>query len=146
MPRLEFAGTVPYLDHWKGDPGARVVIGASVRDTAGDPVALEFIVDTGAPWTIIDPELRGLLPGMPLNDTATIICRGHKIQGSLFRIPIIFGAPGFGEVEIDATVLYPQLPLHDGWDLPNFLGLSALNRLRWALEPERTLLYFARCA
>lgn len=134
------------MERWRGDPGARVVIGAHVRDKGGDPFSVEFIVDTGAPWTVIDPEFQDSLPGMPLNETKKIICRGRTIEGSSFRVPIIFGTAGFGEVEIDATVLYPQLPPDDEWDLPNFLGLSALNRLRWALEPEQTLLYFARCA
>lgn len=146
MPRLEFAGMVPFRDRWRGDTSARIVLSACARDVDGDPLSLEFVVDTGAPWSIIDPELQGRLQGVPADEETTIICRGQRIRGNIIRTPIIFGDPGFGEIEIQDMVLFPKLDADDIWPFPNFLGLSALNRLRWALEPDLNRFYFARCA
>jgi hypothetical protein len=91
------------------------------------------MLDTGARWTLIGPDLIELL-GDELGaglDAVTMSTRLGRFEGSLHRLPVRLIADQGSDVTIDATCL----ALKD-WPGPNILGFTGfLERLRFALEP-----------
>ena len=142
MHQLEFHGVVDFRCAWRRDPGDKVVIDAELLTRDGRRLLVPFMVDTGAPWCVIDPELMAEIEGDAEGDSE-IGWRGQRGAGQLRRVPLYFGQTEGQRVKIEATVLVPQLAPGDHGPFPNFLGLSALNRLRWAIEPGATRFYFA---
>jgi len=94
------------------------------------------LLDTGAHWTLIGPELIELLGG-ELGDeleSVTMSSRLGRFEGTLHRLPIQLIADEGKNVLVDGTCL--ALP---DWHGPNVLGVHGfLERLRFALEPATT--------
>jgi hypothetical protein len=91
------------------------------------------MLDTGAHWTLIGPELIESLGdqlGAEL-DSLTMSTRIGNFKGTLHRLPIHLIAEQGADVTVEATCL--ALP---DWEGPTILGFHGfLERLRFALEP-----------
>lgn len=129
-----------YLDHYPGETtSSKIVLSVQIDHT----VLLTAIVDTGAPWSIFDPEIlrfleintdQGYYPKEGLN------IRGETHHGMLVRIPITLVADEGKDLTIETTVFIPDT---DSWHDPNFLGLEGcLSRIRFAIDPSENLFYF----
>ncbi|MEM7531741.1 MAG: hypothetical protein AAF639_06180 [Chloroflexota bacterium] len=136
-------GAVEYLDHYEDDKTARIVINIYLAD---DLKPTSFIVDTGAPWCILDPILFEEVAhyAEPLEmHVMPMSIRGITYQGTLYRLPIRIPAVLGETQEVVATVFIPTLRTGDQWRFPNFIGLDGfLNRIRFAVDPASNLFYF----
>ncbi len=112
---------------------ARIMIQVQI---AGQPV--RAMVDTGAPYVILDPELAldfGLQPGTAL-ETTRMRLGYFRFTGTLHRLDIELPADEGESLSVQATVFVPRLLPGDEWrDKPNFIGLSLLDRIRYAIDP-----------
>jgi len=139
-------GVTPCIDHHPKDPGRyRLVIGVRV----GQLSPTQMIVDTGAPWCVLDPELAEQA-NLPLEDQdllkERLLLRGDRYEGWLVRTPITLVAEAGDPLEVDSTVFVPKLDEGVVWRHPNFLGLSGfLERLQFALDPVRGHFFFGPC-
>ncbi|MEM7535425.1 MAG: hypothetical protein AAF639_24830 [Chloroflexota bacterium] len=136
-------GAIEYLDHYKDDTTARIVINVYLADYH---TATPFIVDTGAPWCILDPMVFAKVAhyAEPLDmQVLPMSIRGITYQGSLYRLPMRFDALIGESQDIAATVFVPDLHPDDQWRFPNFIGLDGFrNRIRFAVDPASNLFYF----
>jgi len=136
-------GSVNYTDRYPGDErNARIVL--TITSPRGH--AIEMIVDTGAPWCILDPELAeswGLLAKAEHVSLEWINVRGERFAGRLVRTNLTMQA-SYGEaLTIEATVFVPILRPGQMWSYPNFLGLDGfLSRIRFAVDPTENTFYF----
>lgn len=135
-------GVVRYLDRYGDETEPRLVIPVRYNNRE-----LSFaIVDTGAPWCIISPEIAdnleidrtvGYRPSRPLS------VRGFRYEGWLCRVPIRFEPSQGQSLDVETTAFIPSLPPGESWPLPNFIGLDGiLFRIRFALDPAENLFYF----
>jgi hypothetical protein len=136
-------GSTPYVDHYPGDQrNTRIVV--TVASPRGH--AVPMIVDTGAPWCILDPELAelwGLTPTATYTPSTALNVRGTSYRGSLLRASIILLATRGADLEVEATFFMPILGPGEEWPWPNFLGLDGcLNRIRFAVDTTENVFYF----
>jgi len=136
-------GSTSYADRYPGDEhNARIVLTA----TLGGGYAISMIVDTGAPWCGLDPELAEAWestfqvvykPGRKLN------VRGDPYEGQLVRAVIVLQATSGEDLAVEATIFIPELAPGQEWPYPNFLGLDGfLNRIRFAVDATENTFYF----
>jgi hypothetical protein len=139
------AGVATYEDHYPGQEGrANIVLVVSVERQE----TIEAIVDTGAPWCILDPQIAEQV-GSTNDRNAYMPRQGLKIRGITYRgrlqrmwIGLRTDRQG-QDLEIEATVFVPTLPPGETWRHPNFIGLSGfLERIRFAVDPEENAFYF----
>ena len=102
------------------------------------------MVDTGAPYVICTPEVAsdaGVDPTSAL-DRKTMLIRGMRLNGSLFRLNVRLVAREGDNLDVDATVFVPDSV--DSWGhFPSFIGLAGfLARIRFALDPNTDTFYF----
>jgi Aspartyl protease len=110
-----------------------------------DITEIEFMLDTGAAWTMIHRDLadeHGLLrpSSAGVDDVSISTARQGLIHGSLVKCPLTIVADLGSPVQLQATVFCSE-----GWMGPNILGYQgALQSLRFALDPSRraTLWHF----
>lgn len=145
---LFFRGGAPFatgrLNYDDGQPetaaDARIMIQLQI---AGQPV--RAMVDTGAPYVILDPELAldlGLQPAAAL-ETTRMRLGYFRYSGALHRLDIELPADDGQGLSVQATVFVPQLLPGDEWrDKPNFIGLSLLDRIRYAIDPPPSSAFF----
>lgn len=91
------------------------------------------MLDTGAHWTLIGPELIELLGDELGAATGSLkmSTRLGRFPGTLHRLPIQLVAEQGSDVTVEATCL--ALP---DWTGPTILGFNGfLERIRFALEP-----------
>ena len=139
-------GAMWYEDRYPGDNNNnRIVI--PVQFEHADP-PIPVIVDTGAPWPILDPHKADELGidyragGWRANP---LYIRGFLYYGWFCDMTVTFVVDeGFGRsLDVEATVFIPELPPDEAWLHPNFIGLDGLlNRVRFAVDPENNLFYF----
>mgnify|MGYP001127612634 CR=1 FL=1 len=129
-----------YDDFYPGDEdNARIVTTVSIAGS----VTTQAIVDTGAPWCILHPELAesvGIRAHSGYEPSRKLFVRGISCAGRLHRVLIGLRGEKLGnDLEVEATVFVP-----DGeWPHPNFLGLSGLlDRIRFAIDPAENAFYF----
>ncbi len=140
----EFAsGVIYYQDSYPGqEQSARIVFPIVVAQT----VPLLTIIDTGAPWCILDPTMMsdlGLIREENYLSETTIVIRGIYYQGRLQRTDITLPADEGENLDIEATVFVPRLAPDESWVHPNFIGLDGLlNRIRFAVDPAENAFYF----
>ncbi|MEM7537109.1 MAG: hypothetical protein AAF639_33355 [Chloroflexota bacterium] len=136
-------GATEYFDQYKDEITARIVVHIYLADQSKP---IPTIVDTGAPWCILDPLLFKQVEwsAEPLHKLqAPLNIRGLNYQGWLYRMPIRFEALIGEAQEVPATVFVPDLLPDDEWRFPNFIGLDGfLNRIRFAVDPASNLFYF----
>lgn len=137
-------GATRYDDFHPGEEHlARVVLTVIVDGH----LTVQAIVDTGAPWCILAPEITerlGMSEHIDYTPEEELLIRGTRYVGNLFRMRIGLLADYGGEdLEVDATVFVPTLHPGESWYYPNFIGLDGfLNRIRFAVDPEESAFYF----
>jgi hypothetical protein len=137
------SGMARYVDHYPGQyDTARIVVLISV----GGLPPMEAVVDTGAPWCILDPSMAELLDvresdaGAQLQQLQT---RWGLIEGQLHRVTVSLLAEDGNSLEFETTVLIPTVPPDTTWNRPNFIGLNNfLSRVRFAVDPNENAFYF----
>jgi hypothetical protein len=140
-------GAVRYSSYYPGDePNRRIVVPVSFDNA---PRISQVVVDTGSPWCVLNPtEARELnidiseCPRVPTEKGYNI--RGQSYPGWLCKIPIRLEVDEGTGITIDTTVFIPELvPGAETWDdKPNFLGLTGLEEIRFAINPESHRFYF----
>ena len=140
------SGVTFYEDSFPGDSedNVRIVVYAVV---AG--ILTPFIVDTGAPWCVLDPRLAQLLIEDGQTDHIDDIkyrVRTALYSGALIRLALALQDESTGDhTTIEATFFVPSLQPEDEWREPNFIGLKGcLERVRCAIDPEENAFYFGR--
>jgi hypothetical protein len=122
---------------------ARIVLNVTV----GGSLTIEAVMDTGAPWCILDPAIvrrLGLAEIASYKPETKLIIRGIPYEGRLLRTGIsLRDEYGENDLEVDATVFVPTLTQDGVWNHPNFIGLDGfLNRIRFAVDPVENVFYF----
>src|SRR5262245_46402573 len=96
-------GWMPYEDHYSASTGKRIVLPVRLGHSAHPPVPM--IVDTGAPWNIIDPEIAemtGLVEGTDDVERILVI-RGDRFRGRLLRGSISLKAEEGEDLDADGV-------------------------------------------
>lgn len=97
------------------------------------------LLDTGAPWTLINAELADELELFSLGglEPSTRTAQG-LIRGTLTRVNLELVASEGRSAAVDATILVSR-----DWAGPNILGLTGfLERLRFGLDPAVNEFHF----
>lgn len=135
-------GQVKFMDRYRDDLNTRIVIPVTVAQTN----RITAIVDTGAPFCILDPEEADSfeLPS-PIRDF-TLHVRRTSYTGKLYPLSLTFIPPsqedGISET-LEATFFIPILQPGERWMHPNFIGLDGcLLRMRFAVDPEENFFYY----
>jgi hypothetical protein len=121
----------------QSEPTAKIYIRVIPRGLPG-PIFAQL--DTGAPWSIFDPEVsREFADTEVLDEGIALQTRFGSRTGRLARIALTLPAEEGEELTVQATVF-----LCDDWpEGKNFLGYSGLiEKIRFALDPEQNLFYF----
>jgi len=136
-------GMIHYRDHYPNQEQlARIVLPIIVENK----MAVRAIVDTGAPWCIIDPAIvrrtgTATRKGYKLGEKLMI--RGMWYEGEIIRMLFSLEAERGENLNVDATVFVPTLPPGVAWPHPNFIGLGGfLDRIRFAVDPSENIFYF----
>jgi hypothetical protein len=101
------------------------------------------LLDTGAQWSVIGPDLAETiqddLSGAP--DTIAMHTRFGRVEGTLRRVSITLVADHGHELIVDATAFFPK-----EWAGPTVIGYGGLlERVRFALDPgmsDETLYFY----
>jgi hypothetical protein len=137
------SGVLAYQDSYPGqEETSRIVLPLLL---AGQ-LAIQAVLDTGAPWCVLDPEIAEIVATPDLARYAPqerLLIRGIRYDGQLYRIGFHLIAELGNSLEIDATVFVPTLGRGEVWSHPNFIGLDGfLNRIRFAIDPDDNAFYF----
>ncbi|MCD4736152.1 MAG: hypothetical protein K8R53_08925 [Bacteroidales bacterium] len=131
-----------YADQIGGHSESRIYVSVQF-DTLPKTFA---VLDTGAPWCILNEEqAKELNPKYKDEaiDTKCLNIRGEKTEGVLIRLPVTICAEQGEDIIIEGTVFVPQ----DERDLPNFIGLDGLlSRIKFAINPQSNIFYFGPIA
>jgi hypothetical protein len=136
-------GAIKYLDHYADNSDVRIVIPIYFGNQS---LPIPAVVDTGAPWCVLDPILIEKLGSdveqlQPVHSPLNI--RGIAYFGWLYRVPMSLEASLGAGLEIEATAFVPDLLAGETWSFPNFIGLEGfLNRIRFAVDPATNLFFF----
>ncbi len=132
-------GRAKYLDRapFERDATARILVRIALADLEGPRIAQ---LDTGAAWSILDPETAALLGvetvGQPF---ARLSTRLGVVHGYLTRVPTTLLAEQGSHLDFEGTFFVPR-------DWPTgriFLGYSGLlDRVRFAIDPTTNDFYF----
>jgi hypothetical protein len=141
------AGSTVYEDYYPGDEGQnRIVLNVAPEGQKGADV--KMIIDTGAPWCILNPRLLeewDLISEAPPSPTTKLNIRGEIRWGSLMRANLTLEATSGEDLTVEATFFVPFLELDEVWNYPNFLGLGGfLDRIRYAVDASENAFYFGR--
>jgi hypothetical protein len=101
-------GATDYTEHYSNDQrNTRIVI-----TVVAGGYAIPMIVDTGAPWCVLDSELAhlwGLTPTETYTVSTTLHVRGMAYEGALVRAVVALQATRGAGLEIEATLFIPRL-------------------------------------
>ena len=127
----------------KCSPRTTSVTFAVFGSLANQREPIPFIVDTGAPWCVLNPlEFEKIADqAEPIEEVTDrpLNIRGNSYTGCLCRLSIWLPALLGESLEVDATVFVPD----EEWFYPNFIGLDGfLNRIRFAVDPKNNLFFF----
>lgn len=129
-----------------GNPAGTGKILVKVRlGEEGEEIVVDAVLDTGAPYFVCGPELAeglGLDPSDEIGRQSMII-RGAEVEGFLSRVNLELIAEEGTSRKIDVTAFVPLDPIDWPESRPNFIGYkSCLDRLRFAVDPQSSRLYF----
>ena len=103
------------------------------------------IVDTGAPYVIVQPKYARLLqldPSEALEEIKLMI-RGISFKGQIHRASLDLPASEGESMSLEATVFVPETDEESWGNLPSFLGMVGfLERIRFAIDPNEDSFYF----
>ncbi len=138
-------GAMHYEDHYLGDDRQnRMVLSIAPERRAFADV--DMIVDSGAPWCLINPEFYdawGLEFEKDYEPAHAMWIRGMRWLGHLTRTNLILKADDGESLIVAATFFIPAIQSFEIWNYPNFLGLDGfLNRIRYAVDPAENVFYF----
>ncbi len=138
-------GSLFYSDHYPGqEQHARIVVFAAPEHNPESKIPM--IVDTGAPWCVLDPDLAdawGLESTAIYEPNMKINIRGYEVHGRLARGNIFLQSTSGDNLVVQATFFVPELLPDELWNFPNFIGLDGfLNRIRFAVDPAENAFYF----
>ena len=137
------SGATRYADTFPGDTqdAERLVITARLIDTQ---LNLPFVVDTGAPWGVLDPDTVTALIEPHADEILRYRVRGRLYEGTLTRCRVaLLDDQSDAALLLDATFFVPLLATGDVWREPNFIGLRGfLERIRFAIDPAENMFYF----
>lgn len=139
LGKEEFStGRAPFSDAADERFSATAKIWIAVRHPNRPAVPFFAEVDTGAPYAILRPELATELGLFDADgeEYRTLTAFG-TVVGKLVRTGLVILAEEGRELEIDATVL-----VSGAWQGPNLLGLSVLERARFAIDPATHSFHF----
>jgi len=129
-------GYAPFLtDHKHGFHNLLI----SVNCRLGDLEVTEFaLLDTGAPWSVIDADTAKILGGQlgPFTGSIDLITWRGRFKGGLhpLRITLLAEKDCGSDLSIEGTVF-----VSEEWDGPIVLGFHGfLERIRIALDPGLT--------
>lgn len=136
------SGLVYYEDQYPGqDPTARIILTVTVAGLHTVPA----IVDTDAPWCLLDADILAEIEPEQLDSLLTerLAVRGVSYQSRLTRLMVSLRADVGEDVDLEATVFVPILQPGETWNMPNFIGLQRLlSRIRFAVDPAENIFYF----
>jgi hypothetical protein len=120
----------------------RIIIPILVEVTR--PIPTQAVLDTGAPYAILDPDIAGVA-GFTADqalDRIRMNVRGMVLDGCLTRLNITLQATEGDSLTIDTTTFIPDSA--SAWGgFPSFLGLAGfLERVRFAIDPNKDTFYF----
>ncbi len=124
----------------------RIVLNASVGNS---PQTL-WVVDTGAPWCVIDPYFASCVD-LQYEELYRLerpmMIRGCSFSGRLVKTSIKLVARWGDDLDVESTLFLPDAEegAEGEWNIPNFLGLSGfLNHLKFAINPTNKIFYFGQ--
>lgn len=133
LGRAKFEDTAP----WAEEPTPKIYVKITPEDLG---VVLLALVDTGAPWSLLDAEVAeslNLLNGD--GEPKTIKTWRGAFRGRLERINVRLHADEGDSLDFEATVF-----VSPGWR-GNFLGYGGLlQHIRFAVDATKNLFYFGR--
>jgi len=140
-------GSTVYDDHYPGDDEQnRIVLNVALEGQKG--TAVKMIVDSGAPWCILNPRLLeegNLVSEVNYSHTTKLNIRGEIRWGHLIRANVILKAMNGENLKVEATFFVPFMESDEVWNYPNFLGLGGfLDRIRYAVDASENAFYFGR--
>lgn len=140
------SGVTTYRDKYPGEEGqARIVVSAIPENWASTPMVL----DTGAPWCILHPDIAaglGIEPKAEYYSKEKISIRGDLHTGGIIRMRITISADQGSNLVIEAPIFIPILQPGEIWSKPNFIGMNGfLSWVRFAIDPGNNSFYFAQC-
>lgn len=126
-----------HLSHHGADGGAKITVKFSVPSI---PAALTAILDTGAQWSALDPEVAEATGALQRDGvTVSYSTRFGTIVGKLVRTELVLEADEGASLLVNATVFVST-------DWPsgrNFIGYSGfLERIRFGVDPEANQFHF----
>ena len=132
------SGRVTFLDSSleNTEPTAKIYV--KIRpEGLESPVVAQ--VDTGAPWSILEPEIAEAIGALDqAGAPVTIASRVGDVSGHLVKVTLTLVADEGSSLDIDATVFVSR-----EWPRGNFLGYSGLlESIRFALDPQENQFYF----
>lgn len=108
-------------------------------------LSLLAVVDTGAPYVIVQPTYAGLLqldPSEALEEIKLKI-RGTIFKGHIHRVLVDLPASEGESMSLEATMFVPETDEETWGNLPSFLGMMGfLERIRFAIDPFEDSFYF----
>lgn len=132
--RARFEDTAP----WAEEPTPKIYVKITPDDLG---VVLLALLDTGAPWSILDAEVAenlDLLNGA--GEPKTIKTWRGDIHGRLESVNLRLHADEGSSLDIEATVL-----VSPDWRAGNFLGYGGLlQHVRFAVDATNNQFYFGR--
>lgn len=137
-------GVTSYADHWPGDDkntDPRIVLSIRVGNAEE---TLTAVVDTAATWCVIDPEW---IASMGIDKTTESLgelkynTRWGQYSGKLYRVLISLVAEEGEDLGVETWVFVPDSTWLE-WSGYNFIGLSYLNSIRFAVHPNEYAFYF----
>jgi predicted aspartyl protease len=133
--RSRFQDSAP----WSVDPTAKIYVKITPHHL--DDMVLFALLDTGAPWSLLDSEIADalhLFDGEE-NPTTTVQTWRGRVTGRLERIRVRLHADEGNSLDVEATFLV--VPEWRG----NFLGYGGLlQHIRFAVDATNNLFYFGR--
>ncbi len=149
MTLLKFAdeepfamGAATYVVSGENEEEQRVTVNVEIEG-----LSTMAILDTGAPYSICEPELAKEInfdPSEAIRDT-TISTWAGEIKGSIYRANFSLMADDGESLFLDAPVFVPDL---EGQDFapdfpPSFIGwIGCLQSIRFAVDPSSDTFYF----
>jgi len=109
---------------------------------AGLEEAFLAALDTGAPWSCLDPELADAANiDRTLGEKQPLQTAYGRFEGMLVRVQISILAEEGDSLDVEGTFFVPS---DEGWPTGrSFLGYGGLlERIRFAFDPRRNQFYF----